>query len=215
MYIEKRETRDGSLTCYNSVFDETYHSMSGALGEAEYKHLSPAKEFISSDCFVLDFCFGLGYNAIVAITYAKEKGFPIHVVALENDPLILDHISDLSLPSKYDFAVSLVKDALKTGSAKKDGFSITFYVDDALESILKLSKDTFSVVFFDPFSPKKCPSLWSKDVFTKVYGLMTSPSILTTYSCARMTRDNMSFAGFRLQDGPVVGRVSPGTLGFK
>ena len=40
--LETSITEDGSLTLYNSYYDETFHSHKGALREAEQKFLIPA-----------------------------------------------------------------------------------------------------------------------------------------------------------------------------
>ena len=213
--IEEKETRDGSLTFYNSEFDETYHSMSGALQEAEMKHLGPAKKFFFDGCVVLDFCFGLGYNSIVALTYAKENNLNISVIALENDEEIMDKISILELPEKYSWAKKFILKGLVKKSYSEDGYSFQLLLGDAAKTISAVKKESVSVCFFDPFSPKKCPHLWDEEVFGDVYTAMIKNSILTTYSCARRTRENMVRSNFKVSDGPTVGRTSPGTIGIK
>lgn len=213
--IEKKETRDGSITYYNFEFDETYHSMSGALQEAEMKHLGPAKSYIKDGSVIVDFCFGLGYNAIVALAYAKENGFSISIIALENDPEIMDKISALDFPEKYSWAKEFVLKGLENTEYTEDGFYFKLLLGDAEQTIKQVDLNSVSVVFFDPFSPKKCPALWSETVFADVYNVMTNNSILTTYSCARRTRENLSKNNFTVSDGPTVGRTSPGTLAIK
>ena len=83
------------------------------------------------------------------------------------------------------------------------------------EKISVLAHGIADAVFFDPFSPKKQPELWSVDLFQKIFQIMASGARLTTYSCARQARENLQAAGFRTEDGPVVGRVSPGTIATK
>ena len=80
--MRKIITKDGSITFHNELYDETYHSTSGALEEAFEKFAKPCK--LKDGMKVLDVCFGLGYNSLAAISLAN-----VEVVALENDPLIL------------------------------------------------------------------------------------------------------------------------------
>ena len=44
---------------------------------------------------------------------------------------------------------------------------------------------------------------------------MIKESILATYSCARIVRDNLKEAGFEVFDGPSVGRRAPSTIAKK
>jgi tRNA 5-methylaminomethyl-2-thiouridine biosynthesis bifunctional protein len=73
----------------------------------------------------------------------------------------------------------------------------------------------FDVCMFDPFSPKKCPKLWDEKIFKEVYGLLNEKAILTTYSCARIARNNMKKIGFDVKNGPSIGRKAPSTIAIK
>lgn len=225
--LEKVTTRDGSFSYMNAEVGETYHSMSGAANEALCKHVQPSTLLEREDAIVADVCFGLGYNSFVAIQEHQKK-FPkglLHIFAFENDKEILDKLNEV------DFGVNepqagIFRNLLKERPLEKtDSYElyilesefliITFYLGDVLQTITKIADEVFEVVFFDPFSPKKQPDLWSKEMFDEMYRTMTKGAVLTTYSCARVTRTNMLAAGFSVSDGPVVGRVSPGTLAKK
>lgn len=208
-------TKDGTLTYFNEQFGEHYHCMAGALAEAEIKHLEPVKEYIRDGCVILDFCFGLGYNTIVALRYAREIGVKnISVIALESDIEIIKKIQTLSLPSEYKD----LQDAFAQLSFERKisigGFTLELLLGDAASTINNIALSP-TIVFFDPFSPKKHPELWSQEIFSKLFSIMSSKSILTTYSCARHVRDKLSAAGFRVSDGPVFGRKSASTLALK
>ena len=57
--------------------------------------------------------------------------------------------------------------------------------------------------------------MWSEEIFQKIYNKMKSEAKLSTYSCAGRVRKNMISAGFKVIDGPVVGRRSPATIAIK
>ena len=40
---------------------------------------------------------------------------------------------------------------------------------------------------------------------------MNKDAILATYSCAGIVRRNLKEVGFKVKDGPIVGRWAPGT----
>lgn len=224
--LEKVTTRDGSITYKNSEVDETYHSLSGAANEALEKHVKPSGLLEKEEVVIGDVCFGLGYNSFVAMAKHQEK-FPrgsLQIFAFENDREILDKIREIDYgeyQAQANFVIELLSHKIDSTPEydlyvyEQDGMLMSLYLGDMRITIPLLADDVLDVVFFDPFSPKKQPELWSVEVFDQMYRVMTKGAILTTYSCARVTRTNMQAAGFQTVDGPVVGRVSPGTLATK
>lgn len=110
---------DGSLSAFNEEFGECYSSLSeGALSEKLAKHIAPAFEYLrskmksddsqtkippstKSDIWILDICFGLGYNAFLsasAFEYLLGQSNPqpkpastkLHIISLEKDRATLD-----------------------------------------------------------------------------------------------------------------------------
>ena len=86
-------------------------------------------------------------------------------------------------------------------------------IGDAGETIKNLNQK-FDAVFLDPFSPKKCPELWTEKFFKDIRKLMKQNSVLTTYSCAKIIRNNLVNAGFNVKDGPSIGRRAPSTIAY-
>ena len=102
----------------------------------------------------------------------------------------------------------------KTHKIKKNNIEINIIIGDAKETINNIH-ETFDAVFFDPFSPKKCPELWTLEIFQKINQLMKPGAILATYSCATHVRNKLKDVGFDVQDGPIFGRKSPATIAIK
>jgi tRNA U34 5-methylaminomethyl-2-thiouridine-forming methyltransferase MnmC len=225
----KHVTGDGSVTFISKKYDEAYHSLTGAREEAFKKYAEPCriKELAKKGKIsILDFCFGLGYNTAAAIDVALKENpdCKITIIALEIDEEILsqidkltpqiDHYDIIQKLSKQDGKVKEIKEAKGINEKNKTNIHIKLLLGDARETI-DLISEKFDAVFFDPFSPKKCPELWTEEIFAKVNKLMNKDAILATYSCAGEVRRNMKNAGFKVIDGPVVRRWSPGTLGIK
>jgi len=59
------------------------------------------------------------------------------------------------------------------------------------------------------------PELWTEELFSEIFKRCANGCVLTTYSCARIVRDNMKKVGFEVLDGPCVGRKSPSTIARK
>ncbi|HII71179.1 TPA: hypothetical protein HA265_00305 [Candidatus Woesearchaeota archaeon] len=203
-------TKDSSITFHSDRYDETYHSVSGAKEEAIKKFAEPCGIAGYNRVAVLDICFGLGYNSAAALDLFR--GDHIEIVALEDDPGIIDQIKHISVDfSSYPVIKTLAKDRV----FKDSRADLRLLIDDARQAIKSLPSDHFDVIFLDPFSPKKCPELWTEGFFKEIFRVCKKESMLATYSCARVVRDNLRSAGFIVTDGPVVGRKAPGTLAIK
>lgn len=206
-------TKDGSITFFNESADQHYHSTSGAYDEALQKHVIPSgvRKF-KGPVVLVDACFGLGYNTIVAINEIRKKNSsPITIYAFENDPLILQKVQEIDYPEELQTAVSIVRKLLHGETIA--GFEFYLYPDVRVMS--EVADGIVDVIFFDPFSPSKVPELWSEKIFSQCFRVLKTGGVLTTYSCARMARGNMREAGFTVSDGPSIGRRSPSTIAQK
>jgi chorismate dehydratase len=204
------KTQDGSYTVFNQKYQEHYHTISGALEEAFEKHVNATG--VKNGFHILDFCFGLGYNSIAAIKNHKK----LQIVGLENDIEIIKAIKELEVPKKIKKEFAAFRNlAEKLEITDDNNNTIKLIIGDALVSLDSLPKDYFDRVFFDPFSPVKQPEMWSRKVFQKVYNVMKPGAKLSTYSCAKSIRRNMIAAGFKVMDGPIVGRKKPATIAVK
>ncbi len=215
--MKKILTLDGSVTFHNEQFDESYHSRTGAKEQAVKKYAEPchvAELAKRGYIKILDICFGLGYNTAAAIdvALATNPDCKIDIVGLEIDKEILQTILELSNSFQcFDMIKEAVKFNLREHKTyEHNNIKIKIKLGDAIETIKQLQGD-FDAVFLDPFSPKKCPSLWTKEFFENIYKVMAPNAILATYSCARVVRDNLRAVGFEVKDGPSVGRRGPST----
>ncbi|MFC1741358.1 tRNA (5-methylaminomethyl-2-thiouridine)(34)-methyltransferase MnmD [Nanoarchaeota archaeon] len=249
MADERVVTKDGSVTFRSSSYDETYHSVSGALEEADKKYSKVCGIGARESVDILDICFGLGYNSAAALD--DFRGSRIRIVGLESYQGIVDEIVRLgeeypfscrdimqkvakdgrycnaAPPSLYSgFATQATASANAPAAARSAGtdglggaasfeVSVSLMMGDARETIKKLGDSSFDVVFLDPFSPAKCPELWTAEFFGEIYRVLRSGGVVATYSCARVVRENFRKARFDVTDGPVVGRRGPGTIAKK
>jgi tRNA U34 5-methylaminomethyl-2-thiouridine-forming methyltransferase MnmC len=204
------QTKDGSFTAYNEKAKEHYHSVSGAMEEAFEKHVNALG--IADGMHILDFCFGLGYNSIAATKYHQD----LRIIGLENDPKIIKLMQNVKLPEllahEYDYFRNL-SDNNEINDPHNNQISLR--IGDALYEIDKLPNQYFDRVFFDPFSPKKQPEMWTEELFRKIYDKMKIGGKLSTYSCAVKIRKNLANANFAVIDGPIIGRRSPATIAIK
>ncbi|MBW2983074.1 hypothetical protein KY327_02115 [Candidatus Woesearchaeota archaeon] len=219
--LTEKECADGSHTFYNEDVGESYHTPLGAAMEAREKYVPPCeveKRCEQGAINVLDVCYGLGYNtaALIEATRNHRSDCDLAVYGLEIDKDIIER----SLDPPFHFAHENLFEGLirnydertLTFSIKDDRTAITVLVGDAKE---RLEEVPFlaDVVLFDPFSPRKAPEMWTEDFFRDIREKCADGAVLVTYSCARAVREAMAAAGFKVEDGPVVGRRGPATVG--
>ncbi|NQV92044.1 hypothetical protein HQ489_06230 [Candidatus Woesearchaeota archaeon] len=216
--MKKVLTADQSETFLNEEVGESYHSYTGAVEEAMKKYAEPTKirELAKSGQIrILDAFFGMGYNSAMAVSVALEENpdCKIEVVGLELDAAIVSKIQEVN--PEIPFFKYYKKLSIDQLSFVEDNVSVKILLGDIRETTKQLGNEYFDVVFWDPFSPKTMPDMWSEDLFKEMARVMKSTGVLATYSCARMVRDNMVKAGLFYDDGPCVGRRGPGTLAVK
>ncbi len=220
-------TSDGSITFFNEQSQETYHSTSGAVEEAIKKFAEPAqvKELVQKGTVkILDICFGLGYNTAAAldIILLENPSCTVEIIGFEIDEIILSKILDVTpLFENYYLIKEVIKHKIEDNKqqyyeTKRDNVHVKILLGDVRDQIKTISEfGAFDVCFLDPFSPKKCPELWTEELFKDIFRLLKKAGILTTYSCARVVHDNLKKAGFAVKDGPCVGRRTPSTIAVK
>ena len=210
MIVKLIKTKDGSYTAFSETAGEHYHTISGAIEEAFEKHVNALG--VENGMHILDFCFGLGYNSIAACKNHTD----LQIIALENDIKIIEAMKDIEIPDvlKTEFDIFRnIADSMNVTDNNNNRIQIL--LGDALQNIDELPNGEFDRIFFDPFSPKKQPEMWSEEIFHKIHNKMKNGAKLSTYSCAKQIRKNMISAGFKVIDGPVVGRRSPATIAMK
>lgn len=208
--MEKIVTGDGSVTFYCKKYKQAYHSDKGAFTEAVQKFVGPCEvEGMSGDLYVLDICFGLGYNTAALLDAVSKNSSitSIRIDAFENDPEILSLISTITTPFEH---FEEMKELLNGESEKFE-----MHLGDVLVELDKVPDGRAQIVFFDAFSEPVCPQLWTAEFLSRVFSKMASGGKLTTYSCARKIRDNLRSAGFIVKDGPIVNRRGPSTIAIK
>jgi hypothetical protein len=157
----------------------------------------------------------------ISVALAENPHCEIEVVGLENDLEIMKKIPEVNPPIPYYKNYKKIQPIpLKQTPPGSGGFSdgmvrVKVLLGDARETVKQLPADYFDAVFYDPFSPKTMPEMWSIELFQEMERVMKSSAILATYSCARSVRENMSKAGLLYDEGPIVGRRGPGTIAGK
>jgi tRNA U34 5-methylaminomethyl-2-thiouridine-forming methyltransferase MnmC len=205
------KTEDGSFTFFSEEFQEMFHSRMGAKTEAFEKFAEItdlAQRAKSSHIKLLDVCFGLGYNTAAAIEtiWSANPNCHIEVYGLEIDATvpqaaILPPLIDSWSPPVKEILTKLALD----NRCVEEKIKAELLIGDARQTIETLVKNDFKAdaIFFDPFSPKTCPQLWTVEFFEKVTKCLAIAGKLTTYSRSASVRRAMQNAGLYIGTIPL------------
>ena len=196
-------TKDGSVTLRSHIFQENFHSLEGALKEAEIKFINPSdlKRFNDKSLNVLDICFGLGYNSASLFNNLIRQNSFINWYALEIDKKPLDYfIGNKSFQKLWHPKVFKIFKALSKNSKYKDQFfECDILWGDAREKIKNIPANIkFDLIYLDGFSPQKCPQVWSVEFLAKVTQKLNPQGYLITYSSSAAIRRTLKDFGLKI-----------------
>lgn len=222
------KTEDGSFTLSSDKRgedSETLHSKYGARTEAFEKFAIPSKLLETAEnttvIKVLDICSGIGYNVSALLDYLKDCDVQIEVDMVESS---LETIATTLFIPDICESHSYVKKAIesyliehgylhfnKVLSNIPSNVTLNIHVCDARDFLKNCEEKEYDAVFLDPFSPAKCPELYTVDFFSKIKEFLTPKALILTYTAASPVRSGLVEAGLYVGEGPRVHR-SGGTI---
>ena len=202
--LKKHTTKDGSLSLYSLNYEEGFHDTDGAHKESINKYLLPAQidQFSNKEkIVVLDICMGLGYNTGCILEELLKRNHKIewHGLEIDQRPLSIGlnekNYRDLWSPKVLNFFHCLNR----SGKWIEDSNQGTIHWGDARQTISEI-KDSlrFDLILLDPFSPQKCPELWSEQFIYLLSQRLSLDGRLITYSSAASIRGSLKRAGLRI-----------------
>ncbi|MBY0518260.1 MAG: hypothetical protein K2P81_15225 [Bacteriovoracaceae bacterium] len=200
------ETDDGSKTLYSERFDENCHSTSGAVEETKTHYLKGCgiEELLLThdDVYILEVGFGAGVGWFETMKAAKKIHHArLHFYSLEIDPelplyLLPDSVIDNGILHWID-----------------EDHSLKVILGDARLVLpqIKTQLPKFQAIYQDAFSPKKNPTLWTKEWFELLGSLCAPQAKLSTYSSSIPARKAMHEAGWGIFPGETFARKRSST----
>ncbi|WP_296385472.1 tRNA (5-methylaminomethyl-2-thiouridine)(34)-methyltransferase MnmD [Winogradskyella sp.] len=209
-------TADGSKTIQIEDWDEQYHSIHGAIQEANhvflkhgllfYYHNYCHSELVSESMqlSVLEIGLGTGLNAFLTLIEAEKLNQSINYVGVEAYPVSSDEIEQLNyveLTSKNhtDIFKKMHNVPWETQHQITSGFQ--------LEKQQKFFKDidaeaAFDIIYFDAFGARVQPDLWTEAIFEIMFKAIKENGVLVTYSAKGSVRRAMQAVGFTVERLP-------------
>lgn len=204
--LQAVETEDGSLTLRSERFGATYHSVQGAKEESRHVFINhgllhfldqhPRKEL-----HILEIGFGTGLNAFLTFLEAERLALKVYYHTVEAFPVPMETVKQLNFSQGHLPLEQLVFEKMHEQAwGVEQKLSAYFYFGKHFKKIetFQLSQ-SIDLIYFDAFSPKEQPELWTEDIFKKMYMLLTEKGMLVTYCAQGQMKRNMKAAGFRVR----------------
>ncbi len=210
-------TGDGSFTLYSEAAAEHYHSTKdGAYNEALHKHVYPAWEYRirqREHARILDLGFGIGYNTLALLQLLEEKNYGgrVEILALEKDIGLLASLPGFPYPAVLARLRPLLADLIARGVCEESRCRLELVTVEARDWLRKF-KGPVDVIFHDPFSPLKNPTLWTRECFAEYRRIGAPDLLVTTYSTASAVRFGLYENGFRIYENRPAALVRSSTL---
>jgi tRNA U34 5-methylaminomethyl-2-thiouridine-forming methyltransferase MnmC len=185
---------------------EIYHSTHGALQESRYVFIQQGLDlFLESTnspnaISILEVGFGTGLNASLAYCWAAQHGQSVSYTGLEPYPIEPELATSLGYEKLLGIDTSTFLDLHSFQSVKAPLFSGQVF-KTTLEAY-QGQPESFNLCWFDAFSPRYQPELWTEAIFAKVVLLLAPGGYLVTYSAKGEVKRNLIAAGFDLEKLP-------------
>ncbi len=201
-------TDDGSATLYVPALDEHYHSVKGALAEAEHIYIEMGlmqahRMHVERELRVLEIGLGTGLNAMLTLKRCEREGFKVAYNAVELYPLAWEEVAPLGYSDSPLFE-ALHRAPWDEEAPLSENFKLLKLHADVRQVVVA----PVDVVYYDAFAPEKQPEMWTLELMERVYGMMNEGGVLTTYCAKGIVRRMLQQVGFKVERlaGPVGGK---------
>lgn len=202
MKVEIIATEDGSHSLFRPDLEETYHSTHGAMAESYHVYIEMGVKKVLEKNLplkILEVGFGTGLNAL--LTYVHHFCNKVQYHTLEPYPLNKEVVEQLNHPSLLNLDRT-VFEKMHFSDAE-----IEVQIDEGFlfkKYHLKLEdftpQQTYTLIYFDAFAPNKQAEMWEKKQFEKLFSLLETGGVLTTYCAQGQFKRTLKEVGFEVYE---------------
>ncbi|GAB5565900.1 MAG: tRNA (5-methylaminomethyl-2-thiouridine)(34)-methyltransferase MnmD [Winogradskyella sp.] len=203
-------TADGSKTIQIEDWNEQYHSIHGAINEANHVFIKHGLLYFFENVSkpksmnILEIGFGTGLNVFLTFLKAEELHQTIDYVGVEAYPVSIDEISQLNYIDLISKEHQLEFEKLhKVSWENQHEITTHFKLEKQKKFFKKIDvENTFDIIYFDAFGPRVQPELWTEDIFAIMFKAIREKGVLVTYSAKGSVRRAMQAVGFKVERLP-------------
>tara|TARA_A100001015_G_C15022082_1_gene728530 strand:- start:1772 stop:2422 length:651 start_codon:yes stop_codon:yes gene_type:complete len=194
-------TKDNSSTLFNEIYKEHYHSTHGALQESQYVFIDKGlANFKNKSLSIFELGFGTGLNAYLTLLKSTSK---IYYDCIDTVKL------DFSIVKQLNYSDLLGEDATLFFQLHQANWDEISYISDHFvlhkyyQDICTFSfEKSYDLIYFDAFSPRIQPELWTKPLISKCYDFLNENGLFVTYCAKSSVRKILIDVGFRVEKCP-------------
>lgn len=202
------QTKDKSTTLFVPELDEHYHSIHGAVQEAQHVFIKAGLElFIDHNAAinVLEVGFGTGLNSLLTQLWANQNQKSISYIGLEKYPVSLEEAEVMNYAELLgtEQADELLRLQHQAEWEENVQLSPYFSLDKRQIDFKDFAdKNSCDLIYFDAFAPSAQANLWTVGIFKAMFEALKTEGTLVTYCVKGEVRRNMKAAGFEVEKLP-------------
>ena len=196
-------TADGSSSIFIPELDESYHSMHGAIQEANHVFIGNGLAHVANEKVrVFELGFGTGLNALLSLDYGLKNSMEIQYDAIEAHPVDNKIIEQLNYTDLIEGDYVSQFDRIHNSEWGENNrimnhFNLRKFYCRIQDH--KFAKERYDIIYFDAFGPKAQPDMWLPEVLNKMYEALTNGGTLLTYCAQGQFRRNLKSIGFKVE----------------
>ncbi len=217
-------TRGGAHAVLDRASGEVMHPVVGPMFEAQALYVGPSRlherlsEYAPTPLVVFDVGLGAASNAISAWHVSEALGPEVRQLSLVSFDINVEALR-LASTSEHAEAFGLAGAAQSAAQSliaerqhRTARTSWRLELASVPECFLFEAEASVDIVYWDMFSRRTHPDLWTVGAFSSIRRLCRSGATLHTYSRATATRSALLLAGFAVGIGVTTGEGKPTTI---
>ncbi|MCB0664353.1 MAG: tRNA (5-methylaminomethyl-2-thiouridine)(34)-methyltransferase MnmD [Saprospiraceae bacterium] len=198
-------TRDGSHSFFSERFNDSYHSLHGAVQESNHVFIKHGLEYLAkttNEIKLLELGLGTGLNFILSYEYVKTRPeLTLYYESWEAYP-VPKTMSDQLQYGRFLESNDLINiHDLSWNTTHRVSPQVT--LNKQLKHFEELDRDQcFNLIFHDAFAPQKQPYLWQESFLEKIAKSAQKDAILVTYCAQGEFRRALTRLGFDVHKLP-------------
>lgn len=214
-------TADGSKTIQIEDWDEQYHSIHGAIQEANhvyikhgllfsfetkgYSRLETSLAERTERLSILEIGFGTGLNSFLSLLEGEHYPVNIEYFGIEAFPISKDEMQALNYVEELKVSDrAMLFNQLHTSAWDEAVLLTPQFMLHKQQKFFKdiTAKNQFDLIYFDAFGARVQPELWTAEIFKIMYDALKPEGVLVTYAAKGSVRRAMLEVGFSIEKLP-------------